>query len=156
MADVNAVDLTTETLATLDGNENVVLFDTAEGKKVTLKVLADYIVQKATESLLGSNQTVANALTYIMNTTISFTTLNSTHDIDNILSTGWYYIGGSKPSSIPPTATSYIIMHTICRSADLVYQILYNLNGEEFYIRKYSGNPPQWRSWYKYSGTAVS
>lgn len=42
MADVNAVDLTAETLATLDGNENVVLFDTAEGKKATLKVIRDY------------------------------------------------------------------------------------------------------------------
>ena len=42
MADVNAVDLTAETLATLDGNENVVLFDTAEGKKATLKVIQDY------------------------------------------------------------------------------------------------------------------
>lgn len=57
MADVNAVDLTTETLTTLDGNENVVLFDTAEGKKVTLKVLADYIVQKATESLTDNGST---------------------------------------------------------------------------------------------------
>ena len=62
MGDINATDLTAETLATLDGQENVVLFDTAEGKKVSLQVLADYVVQKATESLLGSNQTVAAAL----------------------------------------------------------------------------------------------
>ena len=62
MADINATDLTAETLATLDGSENVVLFDTAEGKKVTLQVLADYIITKAVESLMGSNQTVAAAL----------------------------------------------------------------------------------------------
>lgn len=63
MADINATDLTPETLATLDGDENVVLFDTAEGKKVTLQDLADYVVQKATESLMGSSQTVAEAFT---------------------------------------------------------------------------------------------
>jgi hypothetical protein len=45
MADVNAVDLTAETLATLDGNENVVLFDTAEGKKLQLNILSQYVLE---------------------------------------------------------------------------------------------------------------
>lgn len=65
MADINAVDLTAETLASLDGNEYAVFFDTAEGKKVMLSVLAQYMTQKATTSLLGESQTIADALSQL-------------------------------------------------------------------------------------------
>lgn len=43
MADINAVDLTAETISTLDGNEQFVMFDIAEGKRATLSVIGKYI-----------------------------------------------------------------------------------------------------------------
>ena len=62
MADINAVDLTAETLSSLDGNENVVAFDTAEGKKIPISVLADYAIQSKTQTLAGSTQTPQAAI----------------------------------------------------------------------------------------------
>lgn len=47
MADgeVRAPNLTEETASTLNGDEELVMFDTAEGKRAALSVIADYIVQ---------------------------------------------------------------------------------------------------------------
>ena len=100
MADINATDLTEETLATLDGQENVVLFDTAEGKKVSLQVLADYVVQKATESLMGSNQTVAAA----------FTALNSKLSNFQLVSSGSITANGNTTITVGSTGQVYLIV----------------------------------------------
>ena len=64
MADINAQDLTAETLSTLDGTENVVAFDTATGKRIPLTVLGDYIIQKLVGSatIAGSSQTIKSAI----------------------------------------------------------------------------------------------
>jgi len=50
MADgeVRAQDLTQETLSTLGGDEQFVMFDSVEGKRADLSVVADYIVQHGT------------------------------------------------------------------------------------------------------------
>lgn len=64
MADyINAVDLTTETLATLTGEESIVGFDTAEGKQIPINVLGQYVTQKVNQTLLGNVTTVNGALT---------------------------------------------------------------------------------------------
>ena len=62
MADINATDLTQETLSTLDGSEQFVMFDSAEGKRATLAATSQYAVTKQTASLNGSTQTVQNAI----------------------------------------------------------------------------------------------
>ncbi len=62
MADINATDLTQETASTMDGNEQIIMFDSAEGKRATVKAVGDYIIQQVTSSLNGSNQTLAAAL----------------------------------------------------------------------------------------------
>lgn len=68
MADINAVDLTAETLSSLDGTENVVGFDTAEGKKIPISVLADYVMQKKTQSIAGATQTPQAAVNALNDT----------------------------------------------------------------------------------------
>lgn len=72
MADINAADLTAETLNSLDGTENIVAFDTAEGKKIPISVLADYVMQKKTQTIAGSTQTVKAAVDAITNKTQAF------------------------------------------------------------------------------------
>lgn len=62
MADVNAVDLTQETLATLDGTEQIIMFDTAEGKRATVSAVGDYILKKLTTLDSQTAQTVINNL----------------------------------------------------------------------------------------------
>lgn len=62
MADVNVTDLTQETYSTLDGTEQVIMFDSAEGKRATVAAVGEYVLKKLTTSLNGSTQTVANAL----------------------------------------------------------------------------------------------
>lgn len=46
MADINAVDLAQETYNTLDGTEQIIMFDTAEGKRATVAAVGDYILKK--------------------------------------------------------------------------------------------------------------
>ena len=62
MADINATDLTQETASTMDGNEQIIMFDSAEGKRATVKAVGDYIIQQVTSNLNGANQTLAAAL----------------------------------------------------------------------------------------------
>lgn len=62
MADVNVTDLTQETYSTMDGTEQFVMFDSAEGKRATVAAVGEYVLKKLTTSLNGSTQTVANAL----------------------------------------------------------------------------------------------
>ena len=62
MADVNVTDLTQETYSTLDGTEQVIMFDSAEGKRATVAAVGEYVLKTLTTSLNGSTQTVANAL----------------------------------------------------------------------------------------------
>ena len=62
MADVNVTDLTQETYSTMDGTEQVIMFDSAEGKRATVAAVGEYVLKKLTTSLNGSTQTVANAL----------------------------------------------------------------------------------------------
>lgn len=62
MADINATDLTQETTTTMDGTEQFVMFDSAEGKRATIAAVGDYIIEKLGLSLNGKTQTVAAAL----------------------------------------------------------------------------------------------
>lgn len=45
MADINAEDLTQETLSSLDGSEQFVMFDNVEGKRTTLQTVKMYVSQ---------------------------------------------------------------------------------------------------------------
>lgn len=62
MADINATDLTQETLSSLDGAEQFIMFDTAEGKRATVQTVGEYVLSKLTSSLMGSTQTIQSAV----------------------------------------------------------------------------------------------
>jgi len=53
---------TAESSATLDGTEQIIMFDSVEGKRVTVTNLADYIINKLSLTINGTAQTVANAI----------------------------------------------------------------------------------------------
>lgn len=53
---------TAETVDTLDSTEQVILFDTVEGKRVTVAALGDYIINHLSITINGTTQTVAQAL----------------------------------------------------------------------------------------------
>lgn len=56
MADVNVTDLTQETYESLDGNEQIIMFDSVEGKRATVKAVGDYILKKLALSGTSSIQ----------------------------------------------------------------------------------------------------
>lgn len=53
---------TAETSDTLDGTEQIVMFDTVEGKRVTVSNLANFIINKLDLTINGTTQTVAEAI----------------------------------------------------------------------------------------------
>ena len=59
----NVTSLPEETFATLDGTENVVMFDSAEGKRSTLSALSDYAIKKHTPT--GMTETLYQQVTEI-------------------------------------------------------------------------------------------
>lgn len=59
----NVTSLPEETYATLDGTENVVMFDSAEGKRSTLSTLSDYAIKKHTPT--GMTETLYQQVTEI-------------------------------------------------------------------------------------------
>lgn len=98
MADINATNLTPETLSTLDGTENIVAFDTAEGKKIPLSVLGDYVVQKLTQTLLGQTQSVADAFGMTYNLGIA-TDIPNNADLNTYTNAGTFKTGGNATAA---------------------------------------------------------
>ena len=82
MADVNVTDLTQETYSTLDGTEQVIMFDSAEGKRATVAAVGEYVLKKLTTSLNGSTQTVANALSSL-NSDLKLVQLSGTINVSS-------------------------------------------------------------------------
>ena len=72
--EVRAEDLTPETASTLDGSEQLIMFDTVEGKRVLLSVIADYIAQHG--EINGSD--IPSLLTAIENKIGTLTNLSTT------------------------------------------------------------------------------
>ena len=170
MADINATDLTPETLSTLDGQENVVLFDTAEGKKVSLQVLADYVVQKATESLMGSNQTVAAAFTALNSNAFLYWTpdnsIPSDSDLDSYMTPGCYYVASGAIagtiSHIPNVSGGRLDIQSVQfvskTSSDGAKRLMqtYTCGNANILIYKRYWNGSSWGSWKKISVENVS
>lgn len=154
MADINATDLTAETLATLDGQENVVLFDTAEGKKVSLQVLADYVVQKATESLLGTNQTVAAAFTALNSNKYALAggiKLSSDTDLNELKTPGNYYCYNNTHLINTPYANGFFsgnikVESSAGEGSVYIRQIIQKYDSDEVYERYSDGS---WHDWIK-------
>ena len=153
MADINAADLTAETLNSLDGTENIVAFDTAEGKKIPLSVLGDYVVQKLTQTLLGQTQTVQNALnnllgaTPVINSTY-YTAIPANADLDDYKTVGVYGVSSNATarslSNCPVEQSFRMVVEdrstTASETGSYRYkrQILYHFNSNDVYMRRMS------------------
>ena len=72
--EINASDLTQETGSTLDGSEQFIMFDTVEGKRALLSVIADYVAQ---HGKIG-NDNIPTLLTAIENKIGTLSNLNTT------------------------------------------------------------------------------
>lgn len=152
MADINAVDLTLETLSTLDGTENIVAFDVAEGKKIPLSVLGDYVVTKLTETLLGQTQTVQNAFT-MCDSLMGGVILTSSDNLDALLDVGNYYIkstsvasniGGTKPTNSP---LGYFKVMRLESASTTIMQTFHGYTNVNKYSRTYSTTTQTWTEW---------
>lgn len=80
MADQNITALPKKTSSQLAATDYLLGIDSAEGYQMLIQDLGDYIIQHATSSLAGSNQTLASAITALNNSLASTrytATLNS-------------------------------------------------------------------------------
>lgn len=155
MADINAADLTAETLSSLDGTENIVAFDTAEGKKIPLSVLGDYVVQKLTQTLLGQTQSVANAIEQCYSLH-GGQIVSSGFNFDTCTDVGNYSIPttslansatGTKPTSVP---IGYLKVLRTRDSSNVISQIFYEYSAVAvYYTRNYTVSSQTWSDWVK-------
>ena len=155
MADINAADLTAETLNSLDGTENIVAFDTAEGKKIPLSVLGDYVVQKLTQTLFGQTQSVANAIEQC-NSLLGGQIVSSGFNFDTCTDVGNYSIPttslansatGTKPVSVP---IGYLKVLRTRDSSNVLSQIFYEYSEVAVYhTRNYTVSSQTWSDWVK-------
>ena len=146
MADINAIDLTAETLESLDGTENVVGFDTAEGKKIPISVLADYAIQKKTQTIAGATQTPQTALNSAYNLKANITTAIT--DLNTFTTPGVYYFNnnGTLENNFPVVNSGELIVENRINSSSYLRQTFYPANypGRQ-YVRDY--NNGTWASW---------
>ena len=92
MADQNITALPKKTSSQMAATDYLMGIDSAEGYQMLIQDLGDYIIQHATSSLAGANQTLAAAVNALNSKLGVFVTSGSLHDI---LTPGIYYIGSS-------------------------------------------------------------
>ena len=168
---INAVDLTAETLNSLDGTENIVAFDTAEGKKIPLSVLGDYVVQKLTQTLLGQTQTVQDAFGMLQAKTYSLTGVGITvipenGDLNDYTDIGMYGQAtnataqtiANKPSDLTTGFKMYVEELSPAASDTGKYRyrrqvLIAQTENSPMYIRRFTtsntGSTWTWRNWEK-------
>lgn len=113
MADVNVTDLTQETYSTLDGTEQVIMFDSAEGKRATVAAVGEYVLKKLTTSLNGSTQTVANALSSLNSDLKNRIRNIESGSIFDVVDSGLYYVTNAvtgKPSGLTGNTRGALIV----------------------------------------------
>lgn len=140
MADVNATDLTQETYSTLDGTEQFIMFDSAEGKRATVAAVGEYVLKKLTTSLNGSTQTVANALSSL-NSDVKKIQHGSTSSIT--VSAGSYGdIDVTFPTAFTSTPTILVTIGTSSTGAGMgnVSVAAFNKSKTGFTIRCYNND----------------
>lgn len=71
-----------------------------------------------------------------------------TGDLNNLKTSGIYFIAGSTPTNGPSGATiTYHVL--ISLDVDTNYKLQIIVNSTDCYIRSYSGAPLQWNPWQK-------
>ncbi len=138
MADVNVTDLTQETYSTMDGTEQVIMFDSAEGKRATVAAVGEYVLKKLTTSLNGSTQTVANALASL-NSDLSghFQTVSS-GSVHDVTTNGIYYV----TTGATDRPVNYGGLMIVCYYTSGYHIRLYipNVANPKWYIYRHNGS----------------
>lgn len=145
MSDINATNLTPETLSTLDGTENIVAFDVAEGKKIPLSVLGDYVVQKLTQTLLGQTQTIQNAFG-MCESLVGAIEIPANSDLNTYTTPGSYFIGstaisrtiycGDTDQPLPLESTIAVTVRKVKNDSSNVIQTLQGYNSfQQMWVR---------------------
>ena len=176
MADVNVTDLTQETYSTLDGTEQVIMFDSAEGKRATVAAVGEYVLKKLTTSLNGSTQTVANALSSLNSDKADAssapsingtgTAIASGGDLNNLTSTGTYFATSNAIASSlsnSPVTKGFVMYVIDCTGGGLTtwfggMQLLLDYKSN-IYIRWIEYNRSTgytFGSWFKITTSAAS
>lgn len=71
-----------------------------------------------------------------------------TEDLNNLKTSGLYYIAGKTPANGPAGANiTYHVLISLDVNTDYKLQII--VNSTDCYIRSFSGNPLQWNQWQK-------
>lgn len=78
--------------------------------------------------------------------------LTSSHDLNNIIKQGIYHF--TTLPSHAPTGTEYCPLLVLARNSTNLQQVI--VAAGSIYVRYYGGNPANWSSWFKYTGTVVS
>ena len=156
MADTQNINAVTD-LQSIDGNDSILVSDsnTSLGK-INYNKLAKAIIESYTGSSLAgqSNVSIQQAFS-TLNSKLVYTSLYSNDDLDSITTEGRYYIGATTPLHSPTGASTYTYMIVLARNEGLVLQLYISGNGQAVFMRRRSGNPAEWSSWYKYTGTIV-
>ena len=159
MADVNVTDLTQETYSTLDGTEQVIMFDSAEGKRATVAAVGEYVLKKLTTSLNGSTQTVANALASLNSELRPTSITNVTDWADSCptgISTAIITYENYSTAGAPIAGAYEVVCWKYSTSTIFVVATLVSTAFHaEYTFRKYSGT---WQETWKDTGnvTAIS
>lgn len=150
---VNAADLPQETSTTLDGTEQLIGFDTAQGKRVTVNDLAEYILQRKLSSLAGSSQTVAAALTALNSNRpgwvgwLSNINLDDMHT-DSDCGTYWLNTGSTAITGVLPASSGQGLL-ILKRQSSTMYRMVYVpiSAGTNFVVRYYTISSGTWSEW---------
>ena len=145
MADQNITALPKKTSSQLAATDYLLGIDSAEGYQMLIQDLGDYIIQHATSSLAGSNQTLASAIT-ALNSKLMYTLPNNT-DFDTVTTPGIYrltygYTYAHAPENFQ-IATGILMVNT--NGTDQHIQILYSARLDSSYIRRRYG--ATWSAW---------
>ena len=111
------------------------------------------LVQKTTvESVL---QTMDNAMTNVELTAKVFEkrVLTSADDLDDIKTTGLYFVQNSAPANSPEGSTWFSLLVAQVAIGNVQQQVV---KGGILYQRNYAGASPTWSSWYKVTGSIVT
>lgn len=128
--------------------------------------IAEYVrTQKEADALLGNtnisnigNGTLTGAVSNVNNNAFKMPfggDIGSGVDLDNLITPGYYRtLGSTNQAANLPTTVVYGAVYVVYIGG-LVHQYVLRPEGDIFYIRARSGNPPTWFPWRKVTTTVA-
>lgn len=148
MADQNITALPKKTSSQMAATDYLMGIDSAEGYQMLIQDLGDYIIQHATSSLAGANQTLAAAVNALNSkTTITVITNASLLTWAESLQDGYWFFRTNATVSDLPTESLYLFGYALVKDNNrhiFAYNMLENVSYERLRT-----NNIQWTSWSK-------